>query len=118
MRELMTSTKHAAHVRTALAMFLGFASTTALAFGYNGLSIGMSRQAYESTFSTAGCVAQSKGGDLHCLYFDADLLHPVPKGLRSYNGVPIESLSVSFSKGTVCDIGLKADGTYGAASRL
>jgi hypothetical protein len=107
----MTFTTRITLIRTALFLCCATASAPVFAFSHNGVSIGMSRQDYESKYSAKSCSVLDTG-DLHCFYVAFDLSNAVPKGLGSYGGVPIEVLTISFRKNSICDIALKVEGKY------
>jgi hypothetical protein len=110
----MTFTTRTTLVRSALFLCCAISSTSAFAFSQNGVSIGMSRQEYESKHPTESCrVLETGAGDVHCFYVASPLLDPIPKGLDLYHGVPIDILSISFRKDSICDISLKVEGKYG-----
>jgi len=110
-RDLMTFTTRTNLVRAALFLACAIAFESAFAFSHNGVSIGMSRQGYESKYSAKSCSVLNTG-DLHCFYATFDLSNAIPQGLGSYGGVPIEILTISFRKDSICDIALKVESKY------
>jgi hypothetical protein len=107
----MTSTTRTTLACVALLLAIPTASSSAYAFSHNGVGIGMSRQDYESKYSKKSCSVLDTG-DLHCFYVASLSLDAPPKGLDSYGGVPIEILTISFRKDSICSIALKVEGKY------
>ena len=98
-------------VRAVFLVACAMASASAFAFSFNGVSIGMSRQDYQSKYSNESCQALKKD-EFHCFYVASILVDPIPKGLGSYGNIPIDVLTISFRKDSICEIALKVEGKY------